>query len=81
MGDQRKERGRGRRGETEERNPTGERVLIHFLTRTLLCLSSGPPNSPQGVGYGLLLALYSNDQEYFNMQLDNAERYMWNWRK
>uniref|UniRef100_I2CQP6 Glycoside hydrolase family 8 n=1 Tax=Nannochloropsis gaditana (strain CCMP526) TaxID=1093141 RepID=I2CQP6_NANGC len=34
----------------------------------------------EGVGYGLLLALYSNDQEYFNMQLDNAERYMWNWR-
>lgn len=34
----------------------------------------------EGVGYGLLLALYSNDQEYFNLQLDNAEKHMWNYR-
>ena len=34
----------------------------------------------QGVGYGMLLALYSNDQAYFNTQLDNAEKYMWNGR-
>jgi len=33
------------------------------------------------VGYGLILALYSNDQEYFNMQLDSAEKYMWNYRQ
>jgi len=33
------------------------------------------------VGYGLLLALYSNDQEYFNLQLDNAEKHMWNYRQ
>jgi len=33
------------------------------------------------VGYGLILALYSNDQEYFSMQLDNAEKYMWNDRQ
>ena len=44
-----------------------------------------PPSLPrppsQGVGYGLILALYSNDQEYFSMQLDNAEKYMWNDRQ
>jgi len=32
----------------------------------------------EGVGYGLLWALYLNDQKYFNLQLDNADRYMWN---
>lgn len=34
----------------------------------------------EGVGYGMLLALYSNDQEYFNILLDNGEKYMWNGR-
>jgi hypothetical protein len=29
---------------------------------------------------GMLLALYSNDQEYFNILLDNGEKYMWNGR-
>jgi hypothetical protein len=28
----------------------------------------------------MLLALYSNDKEYFDMQLDSAEKYMWNGR-
>ena len=28
----------------------------------------------------MLLALYANDQAYFNTQLDNAEKYMWNGR-
>ena len=39
----------------------------------------------EGVGYGLLLALYCNDQAYFNKIWDAAEQYMWsgdsyNWR-
>lgn len=39
----------------------------------------------EGVGYGMILALYSNDQEYFNKIWDAGETYMWqggyyNWR-
>ena len=39
----------------------------------------------EGVGYGMLLALYCNDQVYFNKIWDNAESRMWsgdcyNWR-
>ena len=41
----------------------------------------------EGVGYGMLLALYCNDQEYFNKIWDAGESYMWdengqsyNWR-
>jgi endo-1,4-beta-D-glucanase Y len=34
----------------------------------------------EGVGYGLILALYNNDQEYFNIILETAEKYMWNGR-
>lgn len=39
----------------------------------------------EGVGYGMLLALYCNDQTYFNKIWDAAEQYMWtgeyyNWR-
>lgn len=32
----------------------------------------------EGVGYGLLLALYLDDQTYFNMILESAEQFMWN---
>jgi endo-1,4-beta-D-glucanase Y len=32
----------------------------------------------EGVGYGLILALYQNDQEYFDLILENAETFMWN---
>ncbi|MCL2206964.1 MAG: glycosyl hydrolase family 8 [Fibromonadales bacterium] len=32
----------------------------------------------EGVSYGMLLALYANDQEYFNKVWDAGERYMWN---
>ena len=32
----------------------------------------------EGVGYGLLVALYSNDQKYFNLIWESAEQYMWN---
>lgn len=31
----------------------------------------------EGVGYGMLLALYCNDQVYFNKIWDNAESHMW----
>jgi endo-1,4-beta-D-glucanase Y len=31
----------------------------------------------EGVGYGLLVALYSNDQKYFNLIWESAEQYMW----
>jgi endo-1,4-beta-D-glucanase Y len=39
----------------------------------------------EGVGYGLLVSLYCNDQVYFNKIWDAAEQYMWaassyNWR-
>lgn len=41
----------------------------------------------EGVGYGMLLALYSNDQTYFNKIWDAGEKYLWddngncyNWR-
>jgi endo-1,4-beta-D-glucanase Y len=34
----------------------------------------------EGVGYGMLVALYSNDQEYFNIIWESAEQYMWNGR-
>ncbi len=39
----------------------------------------------EGIGYGMILALYSNDQEYFNKIWDAGETYMWtgslyNWR-
>lgn len=32
----------------------------------------------EGVGYGMLVALYSNDQKYFDLIWENAETYMWN---
>ncbi|MCL2219533.1 MAG: glycosyl hydrolase family 8 [Chitinispirillia bacterium] len=32
----------------------------------------------EGVSYGMLLALYCNDQAYFNKVWDAGERYMWN---
>jgi len=32
----------------------------------------------EGIGYGMLLALYQNDQEYFNMIWQSGEQYMWN---
>lgn len=32
----------------------------------------------EGVGYGMLVALYSNDQKYFNLIWEAAEQYMWN---
>ncbi|MFW5812846.1 MAG: glycosyl hydrolase family 8 [Fibrobacterota bacterium] len=31
----------------------------------------------EGVGYGMILALYSNDQEYFNKIWNGGEKYMW----
>jgi len=39
----------------------------------------------EGIGYGMILALYSNDQDYFNKIWDAGEKYMWssggyNWR-
>lgn len=34
----------------------------------------------EGIGYGMILALYSNDQEYFDMIWNSAETYMWNGR-
>lgn len=34
----------------------------------------------EGAGYGMILALYSNDQDTFDTLLDNAEKYMWNGR-
>ena len=39
----------------------------------------------EGVGYGMILALYCNDQPYFNKIWDAAEQYLWqgdyyNWR-
>lgn len=39
----------------------------------------------EGIGYGMILALYSNDQEYFNKIWDAGEQYLWggkfyNWR-
>lgn len=34
----------------------------------------------EGIGYGMILALYSNDQEYFNTIWESAETYMWNGR-
>ncbi|MDR2580353.1 MAG: hypothetical protein LBC85_05105 [Fibromonadaceae bacterium] len=41
----------------------------------------------EGISYGMFLALYSNDQEYFNSVWDAGERHMWatarnhyNWR-
>ncbi len=55
----------------------------HVSTKSLilsLCPSFSLPPA-QGVGYGLLLALYSNDQEYFSLQLDSAEKHMWNYRQ
>lgn len=32
----------------------------------------------EGIGYGMIVAVYSNDQEYFDMIWDSAETYMWN---
>jgi len=32
----------------------------------------------EGVSYGMFLALYANDQSYFNSIWDAGERYMWN---
>ena len=32
----------------------------------------------EGIGYGMLLALYANDQQYFDLIFDSAERFMWN---
>jgi endo-1,4-beta-D-glucanase Y len=32
----------------------------------------------EGIGYGMILALYSNDQKYFNLIWEAAEQYMWN---
>jgi endo-1,4-beta-D-glucanase Y len=39
----------------------------------------------EGIGYGMILALYCNDQPYFNKIWDAGEQYMWqsdhyNWR-
>jgi endo-1,4-beta-D-glucanase Y len=34
----------------------------------------------EGVGYGMILALYSNDQNYFNKIWDGGERTLWNGR-
>lgn len=39
----------------------------------------------EGIGYGMILALYANDQEYFNKIWDAGEQYLWggkyyNWR-
>ncbi|MBN1604206.1 MAG: hypothetical protein JW915_21530 [Chitinispirillaceae bacterium] len=39
----------------------------------------------EGIGYGMILALYCNDQEYFNKIWDAGEQYLWgenfyNWR-
>jgi len=31
----------------------------------------------EGISYGMLLALYCNDQEYFDKVWDAGERYMW----
>ncbi|MDG5814604.1 glycosyl hydrolase family 8 [Chitinispirillales bacterium ANBcel5] len=40
----------------------------------------------EGVGYGMILALYSDDQAYFNKVWNGGERFMWdgrlyNWRR
>jgi len=32
----------------------------------------------EGIGYGMILALYENDQEYFDLIFQSGERYMWN---
>jgi endo-1,4-beta-D-glucanase Y len=32
----------------------------------------------EGIGYGMMLALYMNDQEYFNKIWNAGEQYMWN---
>jgi endo-1,4-beta-D-glucanase Y len=32
----------------------------------------------EGIGYGMLVSLYSNDQDYFNLIWGSAEQYMWN---
>ena len=32
----------------------------------------------EGIGYGMILALYSNDQKYFDLIWETAEQYMWN---
>jgi len=32
----------------------------------------------EGVGYGMIVALFSNDQRYFNRIWDAGERYLWN---
>jgi endo-1,4-beta-D-glucanase Y len=34
----------------------------------------------EGIGYGMILALYSNDQTYFNKIWDAGERVLWNGR-
>jgi hypothetical protein len=55
-----------------ERNP-GEPFLIHRP------YSETPGDAvSEGVGYGLIMAMYCNDQEHFDMLLDGAETTMWN---
>ena len=34
----------------------------------------------EGIGYGMILALWTNNQKQFNVLIDNAEIYMWNGR-
>lgn len=34
----------------------------------------------EGIGYGMILALYSNDQSYFNKIWDAGEQFLWNGR-
>lgn len=50
---------------------------------TIKCIhrpNSETPNDcvSEGIGYGMIVALYSNDQEYFDKIWETGEKYMWN---
>lgn len=57
-----------------------ERNIDPFDIKVIHRPYSELPNdaASEGVGYGLICALYSDDQEYYDLILRSANKYMWN---
>lgn len=57
-----------------------ERTIDPFEIKCIHRLHSETPNDcvSEGIGYGMLWALYANDQKYFDMIWESGEKYMWN---